>query len=68
MISYTLHTVSVSIIICGIQLKIHSSLRDYYINKMLVRLTMIAILKKPLNLVNKFLNLKQKQDVSAGLT
>ena len=43
------------------------SLWDYYIMKMLVRLNMHATLKKPLNLANKFINLEQKQVVSAGL-
>ena len=34
-------TVSISIIICGIQLKIYSNLRGYYIEKiMLVRFSM----------------------------
>ena len=59
-------TVSISIIIYGIQLKIYNSLRGYYIKKMLVRLNMHATLNKLLNLVNK-INLEQKQDVSAGL-
>ena len=59
-------TVSISIIIYGIQLKIYSSLRGYYIKKMLVRSNMHATSNKLLNLVNK-INLEQKQDVSAGL-
>ena len=59
-------TVSISIIIFGIQLKIYSSLRGYYIKKMSVRLNMHATLNKLLNLASK-INLEQKQDVSAGL-